>query len=210
MFQGIQVRRHIYLEQMNDESHESDLPTYDISQEIEVWSNDVTIDTLSDNLWDVLIRQCQTQLNLTVTEAELRDIVVNTGSFDDASVLFHGDNLKKVSECLRSFFHCDSTKVDPDGNQKVFNGQYDSTVKQSPIYYGFDDTNATFYHVSLRKESKEGYNNSNFAWKQLKVDYLKNIWKEENRGHGFVCLLVGYISVKKNYWKLQFCWCTGS
>ena len=35
-----------------------------------------------------------------------------------------------------------------------------------------------------------------FAWKQLKVDHSKNIWKEENRGHGFVCLLVGYISVK--------------
>ena len=37
-----------------------------------------------------------------------------------------------------------------------------------------------------------------FAWKQLQVDYSKNIWKEENRGHGFVCPLVGYISVKKN------------
>ena len=36
-----------------------------------------------------------------------------------------------------------------------------------------------------------------FAWKQLKVDYSKNTWKEENRGHSFVCLLVGYISVKK-------------
>ena len=36
-----------------------------------------------------------------------------------------------------------------------------------------------------------------FAWKKLEVDYSKNIWKEENRGHGFVCLLVGYISVKK-------------
>ena len=36
-----------------------------------------------------------------------------------------------------------------------------------------------------------------FARKQLKVDYSKNIWKEENRGHGFVCLLVGYISGKK-------------
>ena len=43
--------------------------------------------------------------------------------------------------------------------------------------------------------------------KQLKVDYSKNIWKEENRGHGFVCLLVGFIAVKKNHWKLQFCWC---
>ena len=36
-----------------------------------------------------------------------------------------------------------------------------------------------------------------FAWKQLKVNYSKNIWKEGNDGHGFVCLLVGYISMKK-------------
>ena len=36
-----------------------------------------------------------------------------------------------------------------------------------------------------------------FAWKQLKVDYSKNIWKEGNYGHGFVYLLLGYISVKK-------------
>ena len=33
----------------------------------------------------------------------------------------------------------------------------------------------------------------------------ENIWKEENRGHLFVCLLVHDISVKKNHWKLQFC-----
>ena len=38
--------------------------------------------------------------------------------------------------------------------------------------------------------------NAYFAWKQLKVNYSKNILKEENRGHGFVCLLVCYISVK--------------
>ena len=36
-----------------------------------------------------------------------------------------------------------------------------------------------------------------FAWKRLKVDYSKNIWKEENRGHCFICLSVGCISVKK-------------
>ena len=59
----LSVSRYMYLEQMNDESHKSDLPTYDISQAIlEVGSNEVTIDTLSDNLWNVLIRQCQTQL----------------------------------------------------------------------------------------------------------------------------------------------------
>ena len=37
-----------------------------------------------------------------------------------------------------------------------------------------------------------------FARKQLKVDYSKNIWDEEKRGHSFVCLLVSYISTKKN------------
>ena len=36
-----------------------------------------------------------------------------------------------------------------------------------------------------------------FAWKHFKVDYSKNIWKGENRGHGFVCLVVGYILEKK-------------
>ena len=51
---------------------------------------------------------------------------------------------------------------------------------------------------------------THFAWKQLKVDYSKNIWKEGNHGHVFVCLLVGYMSVKKNYWKLQFCGCRSS
>ena len=30
-----------------------------------------------------------------------------------------------------------------------------------------------------------------------KVDYSKNIWKEENRGHGFLSFLVSHISVKK-------------
>ena len=36
---------------------------------------------------------------------------------------------------------------------------------------------------------------------KLKVDYSKNIWKEENRRHGLVCLLVSYISKKKNLLK---------
>ena len=51
------------------------------------------------------------------------------------------------------------------------------------------------FFIAITRQSLKVY----FAGKQLKVDYSKNIWKEENRGHGFVCLLVGYISVKKNY-----------
>ena len=49
------VSRYMYLEQMNDESHESDLPTYDTSQAIKAGSNEVTTNTISDNLWNVLI-----------------------------------------------------------------------------------------------------------------------------------------------------------
>ena len=168
----LSVSGYMYLEQMNDESHESDLPTYDLSQAIEVGSNEVIIE-LSDNLWDVLIKECKTQLNLTVTEAELRDIVVNTVSFDDANILFHGDDLKKVSECLSSFFHCEVIKVGPDDNLEVFNGQYDSIVNQSLIYYGFDDTNVMFYHVSFCKEIKERYKAiPGIDVKELKYDAL--------------------------------------
>ena len=50
----------------------------------------------------------------------------------------------------------------------------------------------SFFIAIIRRVLKE-----HFAWKQLKVDYSKNIWKEENRRHSFVCLSVGYISVKK-------------
>ena len=57
----LSVSGYMYLEQMNDESHRFYLPTYDISEAIEVGSNEVTIDILSDNLWNVLIRTtCQT------------------------------------------------------------------------------------------------------------------------------------------------------
>ena len=59
------------------------------------------------------------------------------------------------------------------------------------------------FFIAITRQALKAY----FAWKQLKVDYSKNIWKEGNRGHGFVCLLVGYISVKKNYWN---CNCVGA
>ena len=54
------------------------------------------------------------------------------------------------------------------------------------------------FFIAITRRALKAY----FAWKQLKVDYSKNIWKEENRGNGFICISVGCISVKKNYWKL--------
>ena len=62
------------------------------------------------------------------------------------------------------------------------------------------------FFIVITWRALKGY----YTGKRLKVDYSKNICTEENSGHGFVCLLVSYTSVKNNYWKLQFCWCRSS
>ena len=49
------------------------------------------------------------------------------------------------------------------------------------------------FFIAITRRALKAY----FTWKQLRVDYAKNIWKEENRRHGFVCFLVSHISVKK-------------
>ena len=49
------------------------------------------------------------------------------------------------------------------------------------------------FFIAITRRTLKAY----IAWKQLKVDYSKNFWKEENRGRSFVCFLVSYISVKK-------------
>ena len=42
--------------------------------------------------------------------------------------------------------------------------------------------------IAITRQALKAY----FAWKQLKVDYSKNIPKEENCGHGFVSWLATY------------------
>ena len=51
---------------------------------------------------------------------------------------------------------------------------------------------------------------SNFAWKQLKVDYSKNILKEENREHGFSSVGWLHTSEKKLLKTAILRWCTSS
>ena len=50
----------------------------------------------------------------------------------------------------------------------------------------------TFF-IEITRRALKAY----FKWKHVKVDHSQHIWKEENCGYRFVCLLVGYISVKK-------------
>ena len=58
---------------------------------------------------------------------------------------------------------------------------------------GFSD-NESFISIAIIPWVLEVY----FVRKWLKVDYWKNIWKEENCGHRFVCSFVEYISVQIN------------
>ena len=67
--------------------------------------------------------------------------------------------------------------------------------------------NKLLFFIAITQQALKVY----FAWKQLKADYSKNIWNEENCRHSFACLLVGFISVgKKTKKPLQFCWCRSS
>ena len=50
-----------------------------------------------------------------------------------------------------------------------------------------------------------------FCMKKVKNRLFKILFeKKQIAGHGFFCLLIGYISVKINYRKLQFYWCRRS
>ena len=53
--------------------------------------------------------------------------------------------------------------------------------------------NKLLFFIAITQRALKVY----FAWKQLKADYSKNIWNEENCRHSFACLLVGFISVGK-------------
>ena len=50
-----------------------------------------------------------------------------------------------------------------------------------------------WFFIAIIRQALRAY----FSWKQLKVDYSKNIWKEENRGHSFASWLAKY-KLKKN------------
>ena len=49
------------------------------------------------------------------------------------------------------------------------------------------------FFIAITWRAWKGY----FAWKELKVDYSKNIWKEGNPGHGFFVLWLATYQWKK-------------
>ena len=60
-----------------------------------------------------------------------------------------------------------------NGTKEVLKGSYSSNLKQSPLYYGFDENDGQFYHVSCPKESIDKYKHiTELATKELKYDGL--------------------------------------
>ena len=50
-------------------------------------------------------------------------------------------------------------------------------------------TRVIYFFIAIIRQVLKAY----YAWKQLKVDYSNNIWKEENCRHGFVSWLATYL-----------------
>ena len=123
--------------------------------------------------------------------------------FDVEVFMFRGISLRKV------FWVVNTSRASAPNRFKRLTSNFAHTfltgcwTKEFPRF--FLTTSHSFFILIIRLVLK-----AYFAWKQLQVDFSKNVWKEENHGHGFVCPLVGYIYVQINYWKLQFCWSKSS
>ena len=65
-------------------------------------------------------------------------------------------------------------RLKSNGAKEVLKGRYDSSNKQSPLYYGFEETEGRFRHVCFPKESIDTYKHSitNLASEKLKHDRL--------------------------------------
>ena len=100
---------------------------------------------------------------------------------------FHGQrNFAREKFLFEEHLTSPSTKT-AELSTNIFNRLLHKTVPTFFLIMSYS------FFIAITRRALKAY----FAWKQLKVDYSKNIWKEENSGHGFVCLLVGYISAKK-------------
>ena len=150
---------------------------------------DVKLGKVANNLWSVLIEQCKTQLNVYVSEEDLEDVIANelTENIDIYRSRLDNDNLAEivknlsstnyldvVFEAISSQFQCDMIRLKSNGAKEVLKGRYDSSNKQSPLYYGFEETEGRFYHVCFPKESIDAYEHSitNLASEKLKHDGL--------------------------------------
>ena len=148
----------------------------------------VMIGTVADNFWSVLIEQCKTHLNAKVGEADLKEVILteitenkdiyhSKVDINNLSPIFENlssvNHLDVISEAVSAQFHCDVVRLKPSGSKEIFRGRFASSLKESTLYYGFNEHDGHFYHVSFPKESVDKYKNiTGLATKELKYDGL--------------------------------------
>lgn len=65
--------------------------------------------------------------------------------FDNLSFFNH---LNAISEAVGAQLNSDIVRLKPKGGTKeVLKGRCASSRKESPLYYGFDESDGQFYHV---------------------------------------------------------------
>ena len=88
---------------------------------------------------------------------ENNDIYRSKVNVDNICEIFENltslDNLDDISEAISSQIHCPVIRLRPNGNKQVLNGRYASYLKESSIYYGFDENTGEFFQVSFPKEN---------------------------------------------------------
>lgn len=187
----LSVSGYMFLEGASAEDDTNSLSetAYDTTRNSNENIEEVKLGEVADNLWSVLIEQCKTQLNVNVSEEDLKDVIANelkeNGNIYRSKVdinnladlfknLSSANNLDVVTEAISSQFQCDIIRLKSNGAKEVLKGRHDSSSKQSPLYYGFKETDGRFYHVRFPEESIDTYKPSvtNLASKNLKHDGL--------------------------------------
>ena len=124
------------------------------------------------------------QLNTVVTVDELKETIayeINRNHDYYNSALLNTDeifenvneHLITLSKAISTIFHCEVIQMKFDNSIDITNGRYDTTAKQSPLYFGYNEKDNKFYHVSFRKENIEKYKDiPNLNTNELKYNGL--------------------------------------
>ena len=144
----LSVSGYTFLQKKDDNViHESDSPSYDIIQSNNVVCQGAELDEVATDFWSVLIRQCLSQLNTVVTVDELKETIAyetngNRDYYNSALLntdeIFENVNehLITLSKAISTIFHCEVIQIKFDNSIDITNGRYDTTAKQSPLYFG--------------------------------------------------------------------------
>lgn len=83
------------------------------------------------------------------------------------------NHLDVISKAISAQFHCDVVMLKPNSTKEIIKGRYTSCSEELPLYYGFDEIDGQFYHISFPKENIDKYNHvTNLVIKECKYGGL--------------------------------------